>query len=373
MNKKLNIGTVFSGIGAVEQAIKILDIDHEIKFACDNGGIEIDYDYEKEFSKVRSLRNAVEKKNYVENLYRTANNRTNFVEKSYKANYEIQNDLFFQDIRLLDGRDFKDNIDIFIGGSPCQSFSTVGAQKGLEDARGTLFYEYARLIDEIKPEVFIYENVRGMFTHDKGNTWKIIRNIFDSLGYNIVHEDILNSKDFGIPQNRNRVFVIGFKNNNVKFDKIETKKLKYKMHDFLLDNCKLGNFTYNNKNDIKLKKSKGEYDPKYFLSEKLERYVMSPGTKSFYQNPEIDLDIARPLLSTMGNRHRAGIDNYVTINGKIRMLTEREAHRLMGFPDSYKIEVSRAQGYKQAGNSIVVPILMEVMSKILQTGIFEEE
>jgi DNA (cytosine-5)-methyltransferase 1 len=93
---------------------------------------------------------------------------------------------------------------------------------------------------------------------------------------------------------------------------------------------------------------------------------MKSGTKSFYQKPEIDLPIARTILSTMGNRHRAGIDNYYTIDGKIRMLTEREAHRFMGFTDDYKIVVSRAQGYKQAGNSIVVDVLMALMQSIIK-------
>lgn len=358
----IRVATVFSGIGAVEQALKILNIEHEIEFACDNGGIEIDYDYEKEIEVLSKLKNVNEKKKYTESLYRTANRKTNFVEQSYKANYKINNDMFFQDVRLLDGKDFKNKVDLFVGGSPCQSFSTVGAQKGLEDARGTLFYEYARLVKEIQPKVFIYENVRGMYTHDKGNTWEIISNIFNSLGYRIVDNSLYNSKEFGLPQNRTRVFVVGIRDNKIDYTSPQKLKLGYTMNDFLHDNCK--NVTYSKDGRIRAIKGKQEYDPKYFLSEKLEKYVMSSGTKSFYQKPEIDLQIARPILSTMGNRHRAGIDNYVTINGKIRMLTEREAHRLMGFPDSYKIVVSRAQGYKQAGNSIAVPVLIAILKSI---------
>ena len=96
---------------------------------------------------------------------------------------------------------------------------------------------------------------------------------------------------------------------------------------------------------------------------------MSSGTKTFYQKPEIDLPIARTILSTMGNRHRAGIDNYVTVDGKVRMLTEREAHRLMGFGDDYNIVVSRAQAYKQAGNSIPVPLLTYIINSILESGV----
>ena len=113
-------------------------------------------------------------------------------------------------------------------------------------------------------------------------------------------------------------------------------------------------------------------EEKYFLTPKLYDYVMKTGTKTFSMPVVIDKPIARTVLKTMGNRHRAGIDNYVTVNGKVRMLTEREAHRLMGFTDDYKITVSRAQAYKQAGNSIVVDVLISIMKEIIKTGVFGE-
>ncbi|MGL5590847.1 MAG: DNA cytosine methyltransferase [Metamycoplasmataceae bacterium] len=357
----LKVATVFSGIGAFEQALKRLDIEHEILFACDNGNIEIEYDKEKEFDKVRKLKTDIEKKKYVDELYCRSTRKTNYVKNSYLANYNISEDRFYQDINLLDARNFKNQIDIFVGGSPCQSFSSVGFQKGLEDARGTLFYEYARIIKETQPKFFIYENVRGLFNHDKGKTWRIIKSIFESLGYKIDFQ-ILNSKDFGIPQNRRRLFVIGSKDQEISIPEVGEKN-KFKLVDFLEENCSKGSFKSKN-GKIKIRKKPGSVDSKYFLSEKLIKYVMSSGTKTFYQNPKIDLEIARPLLATMGNRHRAGIDNYVTVDGKIRMLTEREAHRFMGFDDDYKIVVSRAQAYKQAGNSIVVDVLMEIIRNI---------
>ena len=116
-------------------------------------------------------------------------------------------------------------------------------------------------------------------------------------------------------------------------------------------------------------------DSKYILTPKLYDYVMKGGTKTFYQRPEINKDIARTLLKTMGNRHRAGIDNYISFDGtenlgSVRMLTEREAMRLMGFTDDFKIVVSKAQAYKQAGNSIVVDVMMALINEILETGIF---
>jgi DNA (cytosine-5)-methyltransferase 1 len=362
----MKIATVFSGIGAFEFALKRMNIDHEIIFACDNGGVEIEYDLDKELKYIKSLNSWEEQKIYVDEIYKRATKKTNYVKKSYLANYNINENRFFQDIRLFDGSKFiKDEIDILVGGSPCQSFSTVGSQFGLDDARGTLFYDFARIVRETKPKVFIYENVRGLYNHDKKNTWNGMKKIFEEIGYHF-YDAILDSKDFGIPQTRRRLFVVGFKDPDIDFAFPKSTSLKIKAQDLLLDNLKLGNFSSKNGHLI-LNFEKGTYDTKYFLTPKLMAYVMKSGTKTFYQRPEIDLPIARTILSTMGNRHRAGIDNYYTINGKIRMLTEREAHRFMGFTDDYKIVVSRAQAYKQAGNSIVVDLLIAIMNSIFDS------
>lgn len=289
------------------------------------------------------------------------------------ANHKCPKNRFFEDIKLLDGRDFNNKIDIFVGGSPCQSFSSVGYQAGLEDTRGTLFYEYARLVKEIQPKVFIYENVRNLLNHDNGKTWSTIKKVFDSLGYHYYY-DILNSADYGIPQTRRRLFVVGFKD-KIDFKMPDTINLRYTMRQFLETNCKYGEFTSSKNGSIKLTQNPGKIDDKYTLSPLLYKYVMKGGTKSFYQKPTINLNIARTILKTMGNRHRAGIDNYISSDyskelGKVRMLTEREAHRLMGFTDDYKIVVSRSQGYKQAGNSIVVDVLMGIIREILKSSNF---
>lgn len=373
MKKKiLNVATVFSGIGAFEWALKRLNIPHNIVFACDNGEREIEYD-ENLIDEVKKLATVDEKHQYVEDLYTTKTRKTNFVMKSYLANHNCPRNRFFQDIKLLDGTDFYGKVDIFVGGSPCQSFSSVGYQGGLEDARGTLFYEFARLVKEIQPEVFIYENVRNLYNHDHGKTWNIITKIFDSLNYNYKYE-ILNSSDFGIPQTRRRVFVVGFKKKN-SFIMPKAQELQYNMRQFLETSCKFGDFIYNKKGELVIPFSPGIIDEKYILTPLLYKYVMKGGTKTFYQKPEINLEIARTLLKTMGNRHRAGIDNYVSEDlsnklGSVRMLTEREAHRLMGFTDDYNIVVSKTQAYKQAGNSIVVDVLMAIIKSILHEDIF---
>ena len=372
--KKIKLGTIFSGIGAVEQALLRMNIEYEIEFACDNGDVEINIDTDKELEKIKKMDGFSSKNTYVKNLYKNLSRKTNFIEPSYKANYKIKDDRFFYDVKMFDGEDFKDKIDLLVGGSPCQSFSVAGARGGFEDTRGTLFYEYARIVKEVQPKIFIYENVFGVTHHDNGKTWQTMQNVFDDLGYRYKY-DILDSKNYGIPQSRRRIFVVGFKNekkiNNFSFP--EPVKLMYTMHDFLLDNCAEGHFK---SVDGKIKLIKGGQEPPIdcFLSQKLINYVMSPGTKKFYHenDTKIDLPIARAILSTQGNTHRASVNNYVTSKGKIRALHPRESLRLMGFPDSFKIVVSKSQSYKQSGNSIVVDVLMAIINEIDKAGGFED-
>ena len=359
---KIKIATVFSGIGSIEFALKRLNINHDIVFACDNGGINLDIEIDIEQKKVFKMKGFREKKEYVDQLY-DQSKKTNFVKRSFLANYDILEDRFYQDIRLLDGNDFTGKVDLFVGGSPCQSFSIVGEQKGLNDERGNLFFDFLRLVKTIQPKVFIYENVRGLYTHDNKRTWSIIADRFNKLqGYQISHK-IINSLDFGIPQNRSRVFVVGVQSKN-KYNFPISFPLQFKMQDFLEETCKYGSFRYNKVDgSIVIEKQPGEVDDINVLSPAVKKYVLAWGTKGFYQKPEIDL----PLLSTMGNKHRAGIDNYITVDeNNIRMLTPREALRLMGFTDDFKIVVSRAQIYKQAGNSIVVDVLMHITRELLR-------
>jgi DNA (cytosine-5)-methyltransferase 1 len=363
----IKIGTVFSGIGAIEQALKRLKLEHEILFACDNGNIEVSIDYDRELKYIKTLKSVEHKKEYANGFYKLSTRKTNFVEISYLENYEIENNNFFYDIKLLDGKDFEKKIDLYVGGSPCQSFSVIGLRAGLDDTRGTLFYDYVRVLKEVQPKVFIFENVYGLFRHDKGKTWTVIKEVFESLGYSYKFQ-VLDSRDYGVPHGRRRVFVVGFKDLN-KFKNFEfpkKKELKFTMQDFLIDNVKFGDFTSDKDGNINLLSKVGELvEDRYYLSEKLLKYCLSPGTKNFmHKDAKIDLPIARALLSTMGNNHRSSVNNYVTTDGKVRSLTIREAHRLMGFPDEYKIVVSKAQAYKQAGNSIVVDVLMEIMKEI---------
>lgn len=354
-----------------------------------------------------------DKKKYVDNLY-SSKKEQNKVKKSYMANYDLNEDDFHWNVSFLDGKQYKDQVDLFVGGSPCQSFSLVGKQRGLEDTRGTLFYEYARLVSEIRPKVFIYENVKAVLSNDEGRTWEVMKQVFTDLDYTW-KQTVLNAKDFGIPQNRERIFVVGFRNDlklkkNFEFPK--PVKLDKKLQDFLIDNvsgkyylpkkgvdfvmdeknltkrytqidgevslCQKKNQQFNWHGDFVFVEENKDMEKtmqdleKYFLSEKVKKYVLASGTKGFYSKPEIDLEIARPLLTTMHKMHRAGVDNYVTTEGRIRKLTPRECLRLMGFCDSFKIVVSDTSMYQQAGNSIVVDVLIAIMTKILESFDFNE-
>ncbi len=373
---KIKLATVFSGIGAIEFALRRLKVEYEVVFACDNGERDVDIDREREFEIVKTLEGPLEKKKYVDDLYLNRTRRPNYMQISYEHNYkkELENGYFFQDICLLDGTDFYNQVDLFVGGSPCQSFSSVGFQGGLDDPRGNLFFEYARLVREIQPKVFIYENVRNLKKHNKGETWKIVEETFKNLGYNISSE-IINAVDYGIPQNRRRLFVVGVKEGlEFDFKNLEKKELQYTLQDFLINTSKEGHFTFDSLGDIVVDHFGGEVSTKYELTPGVLNYVLQGGTKDFYQKPEMDLPIARTLLKTMGNHHRAGIDNYITVDrlaGRYRQLTEREAHRLMGFTDDYEIVVSKNMAYQQAGNSIVVDVLMEIIKELIRIEAFK--
>lgn len=361
MKNKLRIGTLFSGIGAAEFALKRLSIPHEIMFACDNGELALTETDEVIKSTLKSKPTIKERKEYLDSLIPK---KVNFVKQSYLANYDIDESNFYHDVRFMDATEYRGKIDLLVGGSPCQSFTLLGHQKGLEEARGTLFYEFARIVQESQPQVFIYENVQGLTKHDKGRTWEVVQRVFQSLNYHI-HYKIIDAVEQGIPQKRRRIFVVGFKGKVENFEFPAPQELKFTMQDFLLDNVAYGGFTSNGAK-IEIKKGGEQVGEKYFLSEKILPGIMSSGTGGFYMTPKIDLPIARPLMSSMHKMHRAGEDNYVTTNGRIRKLTPRECLRLMGFTDDFKQVVSDTQMYRQAGNSIVVDVFVNLIPKILK-------
>lgn len=418
----MKLATVFSGIGAIEQALHRMGIDYEIVFACDNGDVELnllDGDELEEYtilkkqrskkqlkkqedidrleklgekenqiaedirSQIQLMPNKIDKKKYVDELYKKRSRQTNFVKTAYLANYGhlINIDDFHLDIRFLDATDYaNDDIDLLVGGSPCQAFSAVGAQYGLSDTRGTLFYEFARIVKETQPRVFIYENVRGLTTHDNGHTWEVMKSVFkDDLNYRISEPQILNASDYGIPQSRRRIFAIGIREDIKCADFIypEPIQLKYTMQDFLEDNCAFGHFNYNPSNgELIVEKVPGRPDKKFTLTPAVQKYVLAGGTSNYKTSTKTDLPIARTLMKMMTQHHRAGVDNYITVSKEplvLRQLSDREALRLMGFPDDFKIAVSSMQTLRQAGNSIVVDVLMAIVREIHNLRVYTYE
>lgn len=363
----IRLATVFSGIGSVEWALKRLGIDHKIIFACDNGERYLPQSFEELEKNIEGM-DCQEIKRYIDNIYERTGKK-NFVQESYMNNYEIKEESFYQDVRFIDGNQYRNKIDLFVGGSPCQSFSISGHRAGLDDARGTLFYEYARLVNEIQPKVFIYENVPGMLSHDGGNTFKIISEVFDSLGYDW-RMSKLNSKDYGIPQNRIRLFIVGFRKdlkiNNFMFPK--SKELTTTVKDYLEENI----------------------DKKYFHGEK--GFLWTTKDESLKKRVSINSDIARTqaanqqfnwcgdmIFRPIEQEKWAIKDKRVYVGefrgevGVVRKLTPRECLRLMGYGDEFKIVVPDQQIYRQAGNSIVVNVLESIIENIISTGVFMEE
>lgn len=360
----MKVATVFSGIGSLEFALKKMNIQHEVIFACDNGEIDLNISEEEISSKISLIKSDKERKNYIDKLYDTTG-KVNYVKKSYLTNYKLKEDQYYQDARFLNGKNFKGKIDLLVGGSPCQSFSISGNHKGLDDTRGTLFYEYARLIDEIKPKVFIYENVPGILSNDKGKTWKKITEIFEELGYNW-KMDILNSKDYGIPQDRKRVFVVGIK-----------KDIKHNTFNFPIP-IPLGIIA-----EELLEK---EVEEKYYLREKGFKWVTNP--KNLKRRVSINSRIIRTQAAnqqfnwcgdmrfetsfkkTIKNSDDIYVSNFNGKTGVCRKLTPRECLRLMGYSDEFRIVVPDQKMYRQAGNSIVVNILESIIKEIIKTGVF---
>ena len=327
---------------------------------------------------VRNLANKDEKRKFVEDLYKKHGKGHNFVKEAYLANYKIDERDFHLDVRFFDGRDYRKSseIDLLVGGSPCQAFSAVGAKYGLDDTRGTLFYEFARIVQETQPRVFIFENVRGLLTHDNGHTWKVMKGVFSSLNYRIAEPKILNASDYGIPQSRRRVFVIGIRDDIqcTNFQYPEPVELRYTMQDFLENNCAYGYFTYDKETgELIIKRVPGKPDKKFILTPAVQKYVLAGGTANYRTSQETDLPIARTLMKMMTQHHRAGVDNYITVKKNplvLRQLSDREALRLMGYPDSFKIVVSSIQTLRQAGNSIVVDVMMALVKEIYKTGVY---
>lgn len=407
---KITIGTTFSGIGAPEEALRKLSLDHKVLFACD-----------------------IDK----------------HAKEAYLANNPLDEKNFFDDITEMDVTNFRDKLDIYVGGSPCQSFSTYGKQLGLNDDRGNLFKHYIKIIQQSFPKYFIWENVSSVLTNDKGRSWNVIQNEFLNLSqgkknrsYTIQYITI-NSNEIGFPQNRSRLFVIGSRRDNKnplniwkpqlvefsntaidllekdlnilkEFPAIKDKKLEFvtspkcdkngytRIHNIEsphenngLFACQTarqitnwhGNFVYHPLDQAR----KGSIQPSEVFANRFvsikqwNDYMSSTKNRALFLKYfkemkvfESNLRLSLPFVS--GDSIEHGINNYQAVSrylfiqyqgevkfgphGIIRPTTPRENLRLMGFSDSFKIVTSHAQTYKQAGNSMVVDVIAHLFEQL---------
>lgn len=240
---------------------------------------------------------------------------TNFTQISPNL---FRNGNFAGDITAVDKEKIP-NFDILCAGFPCQPFSQAGFKKGFADIRGTLFFDIAEIIRIKKPKAFFLENVRGLYSHDEGRTFEIIKKtLSEQLGYSF-HHAIVKASDHGLPQHRPRLFMVGFKNNNSVFEFPKKRKLKFTMSDVM----------------------KG-------VVEREIGYTLRVGGK---RSPIND---------------RRNWDGYI-VNGEERRLTPSEGKKMQGFPASFKFPVSDSEALKQLGNSVAVTAIQDYAAEIVET------
>lgn len=266
----------------------------------------------------------------------------------------------------LDGRDIREvsatevpSTDIIVGGFPCQAFSTEGYQQGFQDekGRGTLFFELARIVEEKQPSAIFLENVKNLVRHAKGNTLRVILETLEDLGYYVTYQ-VMNAAEYGnIPQGRERIYIVGFKDKSVSAyfqfpDKVELTQSVFDVIDF-----------------------KTQVEEQYYYREDKHYYpllrdnIVSIGSIYAYRRGntirENKSGVVPTLLASMGTGGN-NVPLILTEDGEIRKLTPRECFNTQGFPRSYKFPEKMANShlYKQAGNSVVVPVVSRIAKQI---------
>lgn len=288
-----------------------------------------------------------------------------YSKKTYQANF---GEIPFGDITKPEIKNYiPDDFDVLCAGFPCQAFSIAGKRGGFEDTRGTLFFDVAEIIRKKQPKAIFLENVKGLRNHDRGKTLATILNVLrEDLNYYVPNPQIINAKEFGLPQNRERIFIVGFRNDLGinQFTYPEPIEKKAVLEDILEDR---------------------EVSVKYYLSTTYlqtlknhkERHA-SKGNGFGYEIIPNDGTANAVVCGGMGRERNLVYDDRLTnfkpvtnISGKvnrdgIRKMTPREWARLQGFPDNFKIVVSDAQAYKQFGNSVAVPAIQATAKKIIE-------
>lgn len=351
--RTIRLATSFSGIGAIEHAFHRLGLNVQLQFAGD-----IDPD----------------------------------CKRAYLANYPLDEIRWHDDITTFDAKPFKGQVDLFVGGAPCQAFSMRGKRGGFEDTRGTLFREFARVVIECEPKVFIFENVKGMLNHDRGRTWSVIKRTFEQdCGYQVYFQ-VLNSKDYGVPQSRERIYCIGFKSpvdfkypapiplTQTKFDYLDKHIpsnlfLKQKGCNFVTRSINYEkSYTQVNGNVALCQKRNQQFNwhGDFVFHPLAKNEVVDPTDQTIYpvaafeESYYIDSHISRYVLKkeSDGLYEMTGAKSCNPSYGRYRKLSPRECLRLMGFDDTFNIAVTDTAAYKQSGNSIVVDVLMAILKQM---------
>ncbi len=265
-------------------------------------------------------------------------------QKTYEANF---NEIPYGDITKIDEKDIP-TFDVLLAGFPCQPFSNAGLKKGFDDSRGTLFFDIARITKEHKPKVVFLENVKGFKNHDKGNTFKVVINTLEDLGYK-VYSKVLNAKDFGVPQNRERIYIVAFLD-DISFEFPKQMKPQTKLGN-ILDKAVDKKYTISDKLWAGHQRRKKEHKEKgngfgYSLFNEDSEYTSTISARYYKDGSEI-------LIDQKGQNPRK--------------LTKREAARLQGFPENFEIPCSDMQAYKHFGNSVSVPVIKALAKEIHKT------
>lgn len=271
----------------------------------------------------------------------------------YEANF---GDIPDGDITKVDENDIPDH-DILCAGFPCQAFSISGKQRGFEDSRGTLFFDVARIVRAKKPKIVFMENVKNFASHDNGKTLEVVKRTMEELGYTF-YQKVLNAVNYGIPQKRERIYMVCFRNelniSDFKFPK--AFPLTRHVEDFLLDDEKMVANLYVDRPDTYIN---GEVDDTY-SHKSIRLGIVNRGGQGerIYSTKGIAI-----TFSAYGGGVFAKTGGYL-VNGRPRRLHPRECARLMGYPDSYIMAKSKNQAYKQFGNSVVVDVLQYIAVEI---------
>ena len=263
------------------------------------------------------------------------------IDKYARVTYENNfGDIPHGDITKIDPQDIP-AFDILLAGFPCQPFSHAGLKKGFDDIRGTLFFDIAKIVEFHHPKVVFLENVKGFKNHDKGNTFAVVRRILNNLGYKVFAE-VLNAKDFGVPQNRERIYIVAFLDND-NFTFPTPPKHTIKLGDILDKNIDK-KYTISDKLWAGHQRRKLEHIEKgngfgYSLFDENSKYTSTISARYYKDGSEI-------LIAQE--------------NSNPRKITPREAARLQGFSEEFSIVVSDNQAYRQFGNSVAVPVVKSV-------------